>query len=195
MMVDILKEYIMNNKTWIFSGIGISVLSFFFDIPKYFFPKKETSVTNIINNNLQHPHTKHTTPKRTEERKRLTRILFIDDDTSFKVVKILKKSGWVNTKIIKDVTSVDDKPVQDADICFIDIQGVAKNLFKKDQGLGLVGAIVDRYPHKRVVVYSAQTQGNRFNQLLEKAHARLPKNANPYEFQNLVDNLSKEIYK
>ena len=54
------------------------------------------------------------------------RILFIDDDTSFQVVKILRKAGWSNTKIVKDVTSLDSTDLRDANLLFVDIQGVGK---------------------------------------------------------------------
>ena len=81
-----------------------------------------------------------------------------------------------------------------ADICFVDINGVAKDLFPAHEGLGLVGAIRDRHPKKKVVVYSSQHQRDAFDSLWDKASARLSKNADPYEFENLIENYSEEIY-
>jgi mRNA-degrading endonuclease HigB of HigAB toxin-antitoxin module len=51
-------------------------------------------------------------------------LFFIDDNhTDFKIVSILKRSGWVNTKSIKDVINQDEQKVKDADIIFVDISG------------------------------------------------------------------------
>lgn len=200
-------EWVKNNKEWVFGGIGIPVLLYGLEkftgmfkdiwvticnIAKKLLTKNETSETSTA------PTEKDKQPKvcahTPEERKRLTKILFIDDKTDFKVVSILKNSGWKNTKIIKRVSGVDDTSIANADICFVDINGVAKNLFPKDQGLGLVAAIRERHPNKKVVVYSSQTKRDAFDPLWDSAHARLAKNADPYEFENLVEIYSAEIY-
>jgi hypothetical protein len=194
-------EWVKLNKEWVFGGIGIPALLFILEkftgmftylikeiwvfLKKTASPVPATPV--LAQQNIVCAHTP-------EERKRLTKILFIDDKTDFPVVNILKNSGWKNTRIIKRVTGVDDRNILDADICFVDINGVAKNLFPKDQGLGLVAAIRERHPNKRVVVYSSQTKRDAFDPLWEMAHARLPKNADPYEFENLVEIYSAEIY-
>jgi thioesterase domain-containing protein len=84
-----------------------------------------------------------------------TRILFVDDDTKFKVVNILKTAGWEHTTITKDIACLTDPIVTQTDIFFIDINGVGKKLGFRDEGLGLAYAIKDRYPSKRVIIYSA----------------------------------------
>jgi hypothetical protein len=201
-------EYVRTNKEWIFGGIGATLLGVLLKILNPF--KKENGANTNTNTNTNSNTTNNTfiigdgavTEKNAsktcahtiEERKKLTKILFIDDDTSFKVVSILKKAGWVNTKIKKDAQGPDDKDILDADVCFIDIIGVGKNLYEKDQGLGLVGAIKDRHPEKKVVVYSSQEEGDVFNELWDKADAKLRKNAEPYQFENLLDNFSAQIY-
>ncbi len=192
--------WIKLNKEWVFGGIGIPLLLFilekFTGMFKYIFK----GILNLIKQPLTPIQTLHAASQPSvcahtpEERKRLTKILFIDDKTDFKVVNILKKSGWKNTKIISRVSGIDDQNIIDADICFIDINGVAKNLFPKDQGLGLVAAIRERHPNKKVVVYSSQTKRDVFDPIWENAHAKLPKNADPYEFENLVEIYSAEIY-
>lgn len=128
-----------------------------------------------------------------EERKKRTSILFIDDDTKFKVVKILQKAGWVNTTSIKDVKSLDDQIIKNADIFFVDIQGVGLSLQFTEEGLGLALALKNKYPMKKVVIYSAETKGDRFHEALRKADSSLSKNAEPYEFQQLVEQYSAEI--
>ena len=116
-----------------------------------------------------------------------TSILFVDDDTSFKVVDILKTAGWTNTSIQEDIDSLDEPTLVSADIVFFDIQGVGRKLGFKDDGLGLTAAVKERHPGKYVVVYSSETRGNRFHKGLNAADEFLAKNAEPYEFQKIVE--------
>lgn len=130
-------------------------------------------------------------PKRSlESFKNETKILFIDDDARFKVAKILAKSGWVHTKLIKDALTLDDNDVTSAHILFIDVQGVGVEMGFVDEGLGLALAIKEKYPEKKVVIYSAETKGDRFHAALRKADSFLPKNADPYEFQKIVEDFT-----
>jgi hypothetical protein len=126
-----------------------------------------------------------------EKQKSLTRLLFIDDNyTEFKIISILKKAGWVNTKAIKDVTDLDDSKVLEADIIFVDINGVGTTLFK-DQGLGLASALKQKYPSKKIILYSAETTGDRFHKALKEVDSCLPKNAEPFQFINLIESYNK----
>lgn len=118
------------------------------------------------------------------------RILFIDDDTQFKVVKVMKAAGIPNVRIVKDIRDLNAAEVQDTDIFFVDIQGVGLALGFSDEGLGIALALKSKYPNKKVVIYSAQTNGDRFHKALNKADASLPKNADPYQFVALVEDLS-----
>ena len=128
-----------------------------------------------------------------EKRKKLTNILFVDDERGFNVVQILKNSGWKNTKAKQDLRSLDEKDLVESHICFVDVQGVGKILEFKDEGLGLATAIKRKYPLKKVVIYSAQSEGDRFHEALKIADATLRKDADPYEFQNLVEEFSKKL--
>ena len=125
--------------------------------------------------------------------KQICKIIFVDD-RKFSVVDILGKAGWVNTKRVKDVYSLDDNDIKEAHILFVDIQGVGKALQFKDEGLGLITALKNKYPNKKIVVYSAESDGDRFHKGLSKADARLSKNADPYEFQTLVEKFAKEAF-
>lgn len=116
------------------------------------------------------------------------RILFVDDDKSFKVTKIMKAAGWPNVSIRSDVKDLDD--VRDIDVFFIDIHGVGRALGFADEGLGLSLAIKKKYPDKKVVIYSAQTDGDRFHKALQEADASLAKNAEPYQFIQLLETLT-----
>lgn len=127
------------------------------------------------------------------ERKSKTKILFIDDDTKFRVVKILTNSGWINTSIIKDAKTLDEPNIVDANILFVDVQGVGVAMGFDSEGLGLALALKEKYPAKKIVIYSAESKGDRFHEALRRADSFLPKNADPYEFQKLVEELSADL--
>lgn len=121
------------------------------------------------------------------------KILFVDDNhTDYKMVSILKRAGWINTKAVKDITDLDHISVTESDIIFVDINGVGLTMFV-DQGLGLATALKNKYPGKKIVIYSAETLGDRFHKALRQVDDCLPKNAEPYQFIDLVENLSKNL--
>ncbi len=199
-------DWIIANKDWLFSGVGISVIGFvIFFVKKLYSPQQsapEPSNSNINNidikidnnNSSLEKNSKNTkdnargVPKKTLiDFKNETRILFVDDDARFKVTTILTNSGWVHTKKIKDCKSLDDRDVIDASILFIDVQGVGVAMGFSDEGLGLALAIKKKYPSKKVIIYSAETNGDRFHEALRKADSFLAKNADPYEFQRIVE--------
>lgn len=123
-----------------------------------------------------------------EAQKPRTHILFIDDDTKFNTVKILKDSGWKNTKTVKDIKSIDLPIVQNADIVFVDINGVGKLLGLEYEGLDLAYMIKHKYPEKKVVIYSAKKNANSFHKAWDIIDSRIEKNALPIQFQNVADN-------
>jgi len=118
------------------------------------------------------------------------------DDRNFPVVDIIKNAGWVSTKRIKDAESLEQIDIKEAHIIFCDIQGVGKKLRFKDEGLGLVIALKQKYPNKKVIVYSGEDQGRveAFHKGLDVADGRLSKLADPYQFQLLVEKYSKESF-
>lgn len=117
--------------------------------------------------------------------KATTNILFIDDK-KFDNVSVLKKAGWINTKTINDIKSIDCPDVLWANVVFVDINGVGCSLFPKEQGLGVANWIKKQYPDKYVVLYSAQPQ--ELHKTFSVVDAVLPKNADPYEYINILDN-------
>ncbi|MGE6210289.1 hypothetical protein, partial [Aeromonas media] len=120
-------------------------------------------------------------------------ILFIDDDLKFKVVKILNRAGWTNTKIVKDLIAIDQQEVKDADIIFVDIQGVGINLAFRDEGLGLTIALKKKFPEKAVIIYSAEQNGDRFHDAIRIADSLLAKNSEPYEFEVIIEKHARII--
>ncbi len=190
-------EIISNNYEWIFSGIGVAVIGWLY---MAFRKNKSTKTTktsqstkNVITiNNGNANSAKTASSKNTGgfKCKEDYRILFIDDKhTDFKMVSILKKAGWTNTKAIKDLTDFDDIKARESSIIFVDINGVGNQMFE-DQGLGLAAALKDKYPDKTIILYSAEPTGNRFDKKLKKVDDSLPKNAEPYEFISLIEQYS-----
>lgn len=185
-------EWLWTNKEWIFSGVGVTVLVSTFAIiaKKPLQQPQQQSVQQTVSINMNDETKPQQAPSQQtpsiEELKKSTTILFIDDDRTFKIVDILKKMGWLNTKLIKDINSLSDHNVVAADILFIDIQGVGKLLQEKDEGLGLALAIKRRYPTKKIVIYSAQEDGARFHEALSEADYSLPKTAEPVRFEETI---------
>jgi hypothetical protein len=130
-----------------------------------------------------------------DEIKNICKILFIDDK-KFPVIDILKNSGWKNTKREKDIESLDQTEVQEAHIIFLDVQGVGKKLGFKEEGLGLLGALSDKYPNKKYIVYSAEEQGKlqALHPAFNKADKILRKDSDPYSFQSTVEEYAKEAF-
>lgn len=125
--------------------------------------------------------------------KKITNIVFIDDQ-KFGVIDIIKSNfGWKNVKRVKDIESLDDDDIKKSHILFIDINGVGKKMGFKD-GQDLTIAIKERFPNKKVIIYSADSFGDRFNSGLHMADDRLNKSATPYEFQKIIEENSKETF-
>ncbi len=124
-----------------------------------------------------------------------TSVLFIDDDKNFNVVKILKDSHWKKVKTVVDIKSLDLPLVREANIVFVDINGVGKLLNLEFEGLDLALMLKQRYPEKKVIIYSANRNNNSFHKAWDMCDFKLEKNALPYQFQNLVEEYSIELFK
>lgn len=122
-------------------------------------------------------------------------ILFIDDDKKFNVVKNLKDGGWKLTKTIEDIKTVDVPVVKNSYILFVDINGVGKMLHLEYEGLDLALMLKQRYPDKKVIIYSANKNSNSFHEAWSVCDYRLEKNALPYHFQSLVESYSIELFR
>jgi hypothetical protein len=169
---------------WIFDGLGIAIIGSICTLVWRRWSRQQgDSSPSQANIQFSDPVTKA---------KSMVKILFIDD-LKFKVVDILRDAGWVHTKRVRDVPSLDDPDVVATDIFFVDIQGVGKLLGFKDEGLGLAEALKTKYPEKKVIIYSGQRDGDRFHKALKTADDTLAKNADPYEFQQLVEQYGLQI--
>lgn len=197
-------EWLSENSTWVFSGIGISIIAMAFKFLKHFSssdsksdisqsvnsPVSQTTNINIVPNGTVNTSNKIVSGHNLGKDNIF--ILFIDDE-KFGVVNILKNGGWKNTKLIKDIKDLDDADLRKADIVFVDINGVGIALQFKNQGIGLASAIKSKYPHKKVVIYSGEPNGDRFDRDLRKVDDVIKKNAEPIEFMNIIDGFIREL--
>ncbi|PKR80950.1 hypothetical protein CW751_07225 [Brumimicrobium salinarum] len=135
-------------------------------------------------------------PERTlDEIKNICKIVFIDD-RAFPIIDILKNSNWKNVTRLRDVASLSQTEIVEGHILFVDIQGVGKKLKLEDEGLGLIVALKKKYPHKRVIAYSSEDEGQvqAFHEGINVADSRLSKNAATYQFEFLVEKYAKEAF-
>lgn len=130
-----------------------------------------------------------------EDIKNICKVLFIDDK-KFRVIDILKNANWADVRWVKDIDSMDQPELKEAHILFVDIQGVGKKLNFQDEGLGLIVAIKNKYPYKKIIVYSSEDHGqiNAFHEGINLADSRLRKNADPYQFQMKLEHYAKEAF-
>lgn len=188
----------MKDIEWIFGGIGVFVITMIYGLFRKT-QKNESTITpptvvvtqnnnSPVQNSANESSIMNFSIKRSKSE---VGILFIDDDTRFRVVNILKTHGWTNTKIIKDINFLEQSEAMNADIFFVDIQGVGKAMQFKEEGLGLVIALKKLYPQKKLVIYSAESGLDAFHPAFKVADDRISKDADPYEFIEVVERLSK----
>lgn len=193
---------------WAFGGVGVTFVGWLASLVwKKIFPSQDSDVVpaKTQNHNEQNVNVSiyngSTDPLKKEEpvsddkqsidyKKNNTKILFIDDEVKFKVVKILQKSGWIHTKLIKDAESIDQAEIREAKIIFVDIQGVGLEITPNEEGLGLALALKTKYPEKKIIIYSAEQTGDRFHKALREVDDFLPKDADPYQFQTIVESFA-----
>ena len=134
--------------------------------------------------------------KNLDEVKRACRVLFIDDNTFKMVNKLKKEDGWQNTTHIRDVDSLNQPELRDAHVVFVDIQGVGKKLGFKDEGLGLIVAIRRHYPHKKIIMYSAESKEkiDAFHKAADLVDARLRKMSDRYEYESTLERLAMDAF-
>lgn len=200
-------SWIVNNATWVFSGIGVFVLSClvaWLSRPSKKEVSKNTHQSSSLSGNsgsvvagrdiIINPHSVKEAPS-SPEGKRDTQntihILFIDDE-EFQVVQMLKNDGWKAVNRIDDPNSIRAQEILDAEVIFVDIIGVGKAMGFKNQGIGLAAEIKRRYPNKRVVIYSGEEKHSVFDSDLHSVDNWLPKNAEPIQFIQEIENYAAD---
>lgn len=133
--------------------------------------------------------------KKKEYSKENTNILFIDD-LDMPVVDNLKKAGY-RVKKIRDVKDIDDAEVQNAQIIFVDFDGVGKFVSPQHQGVGLIKELKIKYgSSKYIILYTAQLTmptDTAINALLNIADARMRKDSDVTDFTEQIREAMKKI--
>lgn len=159
---------------WVIGSILTGILGFFYWLYSYLKNRKQIISTDEIKKNVK--------------------ILFVDD-YKFPHTEILKNQfGWTNTKRIKDITGYKDKDLMEADIVFIDINGVAKKLFPNDEGLGLA-AYIKKNMKKVVIIYSDNPPSkNFFHEAMKLVDDIIDKGSDPISFDSKIKEQAYKIY-
>lgn len=136
-------------------------------------------------------------PTRTiDQLKNTVNILFVDNEVFNLTTELKEKEGWRRLSVVQDISSLSQKELIDAHILCIDIQGVGKELGFNDEGLGLIVAIHEKYPEKKIIMYSAEAQGqiDAFHPAEGIVDERLRKSANRYLFETTIERLAQEAF-
>jgi hypothetical protein len=142
---------------------------------------------------VKNPKKKKDFPLSDSDVKEKVNILFIDDEP-FEYVDRIKDAGW-NVNQIGDISNLDDEHLKRAHIVFLDYVGVGNNLSPKEQGIGLLKAIKNKYPNKIIIFYSGHA-GFSLGQEFRIANDWMPKNSDPYVFlQKIEENAQKIEFK
>lgn len=118
-------------------------------------------------------------------------ILFVDDE-EFPIITNLRQSGW-NVNLISDIIDLDNEIVKRAHVIFVDYKGVGKLLSPKEEGIGLIKALMKKYSrNKRIILYSGH--GNfTLGEHLKVAHNQMAKNSDAYEFITMIESEIKQL--
>ena len=122
-----------------------------------------------------------------------TDILFIDNE-KFQIVKTIKEAGWKNTHWLNGATlkNTDNERIVAADIIFVDIVGVAPTLFR-DEGLGLIVSLKEKYPRKIVILYSSQGSHDIHHRAFDMIDDKMRKESRAGIFLNKIDKYAKKV--
>lgn len=122
-------------------------------------------------------------------------ILFIDD-LDMPVVESLRKANF-KVKKVKDIKDVDDAEVKNAQIIFVDFDGVGRYISPQHQGAGLVKELKIKYgASKYIVLYTAQNTlpaDTTMSSLFDNADARMRKDSDVTDFTDQIREALKKL--
>lgn len=179
---------------WTIAVGGTVLAAAIIGVWRFFFKKENTVISttsqnqNVVVNNFTSPSTTLDSLKKDEEvTHNTTNVLFIDDDTRFKIVNILRKKSWIKCQVVKDIDDFDNLSLVEADVIFVDIEGVGRILTPQEQGLGMVVEINRRYPHKKLIIYSSQPVRDMTHPAFRVVEGVIHKDAQPSEFLRYIE--------
>lgn len=122
-------------------------------------------------------------------------ILFVDD-LDMPVVDSLKKAEY-KVKKVKDIKNIEDAEVKNAQIIFVDFDGVGKTISPRHQGAGLVKELKTKYGStKFIVLYTAQSTlptDTTMNSLFNIADSRMRKDSDVTDFMEQIREALKKL--
>lgn len=131
-----------------------------------------------------------------EQLKSFTEVLFIDDEERSDVIEYLSNEGWRCEQLFeKDFNAIDNVKIKHSHIICVDVNGVGKNLGKENEGLDVVVSIRNRFPEKKIILYSSERDHDSFHSAFQIADKIIPKNSGDNEvFCTSIIDLSKELF-
>lgn len=124
--------------------------------------------------------------------KKVTKVLIIDDEEPKELRELLRKEGWKNY-YLNDLDTLANKRLEDSQIICIDIMGVGKKL-QVDNGMGLVKHIKEKYPEKKIILYSSVSKQDIFSDALDYVDKRLRKEASLVPFSLAIEEMSANTF-
>ena len=127
-----------------------------------------------------------------DDLKKFIKVLIIDDKKN-DLDKTLNAHGWTTT-YVKDLKTLNDQELINANIICVDINGVGSKLGFTEEGMGLAKAIKNEYPEKKIILYSSQREHDIFSETIDFIDKRLYKSGESYPFIQAIQELAEEIY-
>lgn len=127
-----------------------------------------------------------------EEIKKTTRILFIDDEDFSSRIQTLRDAGW-GVNQVRDVTDYYSEAIKQADIIFLDYQGVGTTL-STEQGIGLLKSIKTRHPEKFLIFYSGQAGFMKGHEVYPIADDWIEKYADASVYLDHIEAAAKKLH-
>jgi hypothetical protein len=126
------------------------------------------------------------------ELKDKTRVVMIDDEETG-LVDSLKGEGW-HIKYMADLDKYNNTDLKDAHIVCVDIKGVGVLLNIKEQGLGLVRNIKEKYPEKRIILCSSVSSHDIFDDAIDLVDKKVYKDGQTHPFDSAIEELSYKLF-
>lgn len=121
-----------------------------------------------------------------------TRVLMIDDEKT-DLVDSLISEGW-HVKYMDDLDKYTNTDLIDAHIVCVDIKGVGKKLKIKEEGLGLIRNIKEKYPEKRIILCSSVGTHDIFDNAINLVDKKVYKNGQTHPFDTAIQELSYKLF-
>ncbi len=127
-----------------------------------------------------------------EQLKKHTKVLIIDDEEPKDLREFLKREGW-KTNYLEDLDAFTNRKLVESQIICIDIMGVGKKLHVEN-GMELVKCIKDRYPEKKVILYSSVSKQDIFSDAIDFVDRRLRKESSLVPFVTAIQEMSEMTF-